>query len=94
MASSSSNLVCLDILHTSNRLPDAAPVSVLNPASSLRDRAAFCWGLASQIREISAFISESENVETHRVGALFYNHLSPLVTVLESITDQARQEGD
>lgn len=76
----------LDAGHNCNWENDAGPVAILNDASTLHERVAFCWAMASDIQEMAElFSTRSENTDITRVCALFMNQIRPLVAMLEHI---------
>lgn len=77
----------LDDASNTNWHLNASPVAVLNPDSSLHDRLAYCWGLASRLSEMTNFIGVHGDFELQRVSMLLVCHVSPLVTVLEALAE-------
>lgn len=75
----------LDSRHNDNWNVDAAPVAILNEASTLHERIAYCWDLAYQLQDLSMFLNESENSDVARVSGLFTRQLLPLVEMLNHL---------
>lgn len=87
MANTTAEPVRLDDASNINWHLDAAPVAVLNPDSSLHDRLAYCWGLASRLNEMTQFLGVHGDFELQRVSSLLVCHVSPLVAVLEVLAE-------
>lgn len=93
MADNTPEMIRLDASHNTNWRIDAGPVAVLNPASTLHDRIAYCWGLAAQLHDLSQFLNESDTPEVRRVSSTFFCQLVPLVAVLERLGSDTNQMG-
>ncbi|MFZ3141161.1 hypothetical protein [Polaromonas sp.] len=85
-----SPLLRLDMGHNTNWRRDAAPVAILNEASTLHERIAYCWGLAQQLLDLSEFLHDSQDPSVARVSGLFSNHLTPLANMLDHLGDSTR----
>ena len=72
-----------------NWLQDAGPVAILNPAATLHERIAYCWGLAMHLESI-ANLSESSNEPASSLHGLLLAHLLPLLAVLEGLGGETR----
>lgn len=87
---SAPKLLRLDMGHNRNWDLDAGPVAVLNEASTLHERVAYCWGLAQQLVELSAMLSESTDEGVASAASLYYNQLTPLANMLDHLGDCTR----
>lgn len=87
----------LDSGHSGNWNCDAGPVAILNDASTLHERVAYCWGIANDIQGLAElFTLQRENTDLARVCGVFMNQLRPLVAMLEhmgSSTHRSDQTG-
>jgi hypothetical protein len=92
MESTSTEPLRLDAGHNTNWQVEAKPVAILNEASTLHERIAYCWGLANAMQDLACFLNESECSDVRRVSGLFFNQTAPLVKMLDhmgSETDMA-----
>ena len=80
----------LDAGHNTNWNVDAKPVAILNEASTLHERVAYCWGLASALHDLSSFLNESQSFDVARVSGLFFNHLAPLGEMRDRLGSDTR----
>lgn len=83
MACKTPDLIPLDALVNTNWSLDAAPVAVFNHATTLHDRLAYCWGLASRVNDLTHVLSVHPDSELQRIAMLLECHISPLVAVLD-----------
>lgn len=83
MSTETPDLIPLDALVNTNWSLDAAPVAVFNHATTLHDRLAYCWGLASRLNDITQLLAVHPDSELQRVAMLLHCHVSPLVSVLD-----------
>lgn len=83
MAKTTAEPIRLDDASNTNWHLNAAPVAVLNPDSSLHDRLAYCWGLASRLNEMTQLLGVHGDFELQRVSMLFGCHVTPLLAVLD-----------
>lgn len=80
----------LDHGHNQNWQTDAVAVAVLNEASTVHERIAYCWGLAVDLLELSELLADSNDDTVVRVVSRYANHLHPLVAVLTNLGDSTR----
>ena len=80
----------LDAGQNDNWCTDAAPVAVLNLASTLHERIAYCWGMANDLKELSSLLINQDDPAVSRLAALFLNQIKPLVVVLECLGTDTR----
>lgn len=73
----------LDAWNTNNWHIDAQPVAILNEASTLHERVAYCHGLASGIQDLAELLYESDSDGVARAAGFFFSQIVPLVTMLE-----------
>ena len=85
MKSSSITPLGLDSRNSANWKVDAQPVAILNEASTLHERLAYCWGLACGLQELSEFLCESTSADVARTSGFFTNQIAPLVAMLERL---------
>lgn len=83
----------LDAGHNANWCVYAKPVAILNEASTLHERVAFCWGLANGLLDLSSFLNEHQSSDVARVSGLFFNQISPLVAMLERLGSDTCKDG-
>ena len=76
-------LVCLDAPSVGNWRSDVMPVTVLNEASDLHARVAWCWSTAQELVSLADLLSESSNDDTRLTASFFARHLAPLATMLD-----------
>ena len=89
MAVKASTPIALDAFANSNWDINAAPVAVFNHETSLHDRLAYLWGLASRLSDLNYIFSTHGDPELHRVSMLLDCHVSPLLAVLEMMADDS-----
>lgn len=75
----------LDAGNNTNWQVDAKPVAILNEASTLHERIAYCWGLANALQDLACFLNESQCSDVSRVAGLFFNQTAPLVEMLSHL---------
>lgn len=68
---------------------EAGPVAILNPAATLHERIAYCWGLAAHLEAI-ANLSAASAEPAHSLQGLLLVHLEPLLAVLENLGSETR----
>ena len=68
------------------------PVAILNEASSMHDRIAYCWAAAAHMKEIAGLLSAIDGDDLSRVGSIFFTELEPLVSLLERMAQDAWPE--
>lgn len=73
----------------SNWLGDV-PVAILNEASSMHDRIAFCWAAAEHLRAIAGQFTLSSNEDVSEVGSIFLSELEPLTSLLNRLGEDTR----
>ena len=73
----------LDGCATDNWAFDAQPVAILNEASTLHERVAYCHGLASAMQQLAELLYDSNSEGVARAAGRFFSRLVPLVTMLE-----------
>jgi hypothetical protein len=88
MACKTPDLIPLDAFTNTNWNIDAAPVAVFNHATTLHDRLAYCWGLASRLSDVIQFLSVHPDSELQRIAMLLECHASPLVAVLDLMASE------
>lgn len=84
------NPLRLDHGHNQNWSPNAGPVAILNEASTVHERIAYCWGLSMEMLELAELLGDSSDDSVVRVASLFSNHLRPLVSMLSNFGDGTR----
>ena len=72
---------------------NAAPVAVLNHASSIHDRVAYAWELACALNQLSDLFEDSSDPSLQRAGSMVAMHIRPLVTVLDQLGNQTAPRG-
>lgn len=90
MESTSTAPLRLDAGYSANWKPSAGPVAILNEASTLHERVAYCWGLAAHLQELSNLFHEHRSSDIARVSGLFYDQITPLVDMLHRLGDDTR----
>ena len=91
MENTSTALIRLDAGQNDNWCTDAGPVAVLNLASTLHERIAYCWGAASDLQQLSELlVNQGSSSEVDRLACLFLNQLKPLVGMLECLGTDTR----
>ena len=75
----------LDCGYSRNWNPYAGSAVVLNEASTLHERVAYCWGLAHHLQEISSLLLEHSSPEVARVAGTFYEQMMPLTGMLRRV---------
>lgn len=80
----------LDARNNTNWNSSAQPVAILNEASTLHERVAYCYGLANGIHELSMILCESQSVDMARIAGFFTNQIAPLVEMLERMGADTR----
>jgi len=75
----------LDAWTTNNWNVDAQPVAVLNEASTLHERVAYCHGLASGIQDLAELLYDSNSEGVARAAGFFFSQIVPLVAMLERL---------
>lgn len=88
MANTSTAPLRLDAGHNTNWQVDAQPAAILNEASTLHERIAYCWGLANAMHDLACFLSESERSDVRRVSGMFTNQTAPLLSMLEHLASE------
>jgi hypothetical protein len=91
--SKSSNALRLDSWSSTNWNVDAQPVAILNEASTLHERIAYCWGLSNDLLDLSAFLNEHQSSEISRVSGLFFDRISVLTDMLDHLGDETSKNG-
>ena len=81
-------LVSLSSIMNTNWDANAAPVAVLNHASSVHDRVAYAWQLACDLNQLSDLFEDSREPSLQRAASMLEMHISPLVTVLDQLGNQ------
>ena len=95
MESTSKAPLRLDEGHNLNWKIHAKPVAILNEDSTLHERVAYSWGLATSLEELSLLLTESSVTDVARSAGLFFNRLQPLVAMLERLgSDTWGQDSD
>lgn len=69
---------------------DAGPVAILNPAATLHERIAYCWGLAAQLEAIANLSAASKEEPARSLHGLLLVHLESLLAVLENLGTETR----
>ncbi|OGB27102.1 MAG: hypothetical protein A3I66_19100 [Burkholderiales bacterium RIFCSPLOWO2_02_FULL_57_36] len=87
MVSTTAEPIRLDAGTNTNWHLSAAPVAVLNADSSLHDRLAYCWGLASRVDDITHFLAVHTDQELWRVAMLLESQVAPLLAMLEALAE-------
>ncbi|CAM3757230.1 hypothetical protein [Polaromonas hydrogenivorans] len=80
----------LDARNNTNWNIDAQPVAILNEASTLHERLAYCWGLARGIEDLSELLCGSKSEDVARTSGFFTNQIAPLVAMLERMAADTR----
>ena len=93
MSNTSTTPLRLDEGNNLNWKVDAKPVAILNEDSTLHERVAYCWGLASSLDDLSMLLNESSVPDVARISGLFYYRLQPLVAMLERLGSDTRRQG-
>lgn len=75
----------LDSSYSKNWNPYAESAVVLNEASTLHERVAYCYGLAHHLQEISSLLLAHSSPEVARVAGLFFDQVMPLMGTLERV---------
>ncbi|ABM36282.1 hypothetical protein [Polaromonas naphthalenivorans] len=81
----------LDSGYSNNWKPSVQPTAILNEASTLHERVAYCWGLAAHLHELSSLLHEHQSSDIARVSGLFYDQITPLVDMLDRLGDDTRK---
>ena len=85
----------LDSGHSTNWNCDASPVAILNEASTLHERVAYCWGIANDIQGMAElFTLQRDNTDLARVCGVFMNQMRPLVAMLEHMGSSTSESED
>lgn len=69
---------------------DAGPVAILNPAATLHESIAYCWGLAAHLEAIANLSAASKEEPMRSLHGLLLVHLEPLLAVLENLGSETR----
>jgi len=85
MENTPSTPFCLDSGYSNNWNAQAKPVAILNEASTVHERVAYCWGLASRIHELSMVLQAHSSPDVAQVSGMFYDKVTPLVAMLERL---------
>ena len=85
-----STLVDLGSSYTRTEL--SAPVAMLNPESTLRDRILYCASIADSLRKLSDVLQEWGGDDT-RIAELFGAMVDPLVSVLDVLRSDVYGQG-
>lgn len=85
MKETSNALVRLDTGRNTNWRINAQPVAILNEASTPHERVAYCWGLSTDLLDLSSILIEHQSPEVARTSGLFFNQLTVLVDVLNRL---------
>jgi len=85
MTDTPSALVRLDAHQSDNWISSTTPVAILNTESTLHERVAYCWGLATQLHVLSDLLAQHENPEIQQVAAQYGFQLIPLMATLHKI---------
>ena len=93
MKDTSTALIRLDAGHNSNWSIGAKPVAILNEASTLHERVAYCWGMANDLQDLSFLLVNQNDSDISRLAGLFLNQIKPLVVMLEDLGTITRQNG-
>ena len=93
MTEKNSEMVRLDANNDNWTCSDTA-VAILNTASTLHERIAFCWNLANQLHVLSELLAQHENREIQDVAALFGCQLKPLEAMLHNLGSSTPPSGD
>ncbi|CAN5192429.1 hypothetical protein BH10PSE16_BH10PSE16_42840 [soil metagenome] len=75
----------LDARNNTNWNIDAQPVAILNEASTLHERLAYCFGLAASIQDLAELLCESKSEGVVITAGFFVNRMAPLVAMLERL---------
>lgn len=73
----------LDAWATDNWSFDAQPVAILNEASTLHERVAYCHGLAHGMQKVAELLYESNSEGVASTAGFFFSQIAPLVAMLE-----------
>lgn len=79
-------------MHT-NWNANAQPVAVLNEASGLHDRVAYCYGLAANAKALIDVLETNGDGELSAVCALVSSYIEPMVAVLDVLGSETRNSG-
>ena len=90
MENTSTALLRLDSGQNDNWCTNAGPVAILNPASTLHERIAYCWAVANDLQALSELLSLSREPDLSRMACLFLNQVKPLVEMLECLGTDTR----
>jgi hypothetical protein len=88
-----SNALRLDAGHNTNWNLNAQPVAILNEASTLHERIAYCWGLSNDLLSLSAFLNEHQSSDVARVSGLFFNQIMLLTDMLHHMGQESSKNG-
>lgn len=75
--------LCLDAWSTNNWHFDAQSVAILNEASTLHERVAYCHGLAHGLQKVAELLYENDSEGVASAAGFFYSQITPLVAMLE-----------
>lgn len=84
----------LDSGMSSNWDVNAQPVAILNEASTLHERVAYCWGLAHDLAELSSVLIEHQSPGVNRTSGLFFNQITLLTDVLDRLGNDTKPRKD
>ena len=90
---SESKPVRLDSGQNTNWHTDAAPVAILNDASTLHDRIAYLWGLTNQLADFADILAGHEIADVNRVATMLQWHIQPMIGLLERMAEESQPGG-
>jgi hypothetical protein len=80
----------LDSGQNSNFDGHAAPVAILNDASTLHERLAYLWGLVDQLAGIVNIMAQHNNQDVSCAANSLHWHIQPMASLLERMADDTR----
>ena len=84
----------LDGLQNTNWQAHAQPVAILNEASTLHERIAYCWGLSSQVKELMLLFVSSEDENMRMAGSLLSTQALALNAMLHRLGSDTKPSGE
>jgi hypothetical protein len=86
----SENTLRLDSGQNGNWNARAAPVAILNDASTLHERLAYLWGLVDQLAGIVNIMTQHNNQDVSCAANSLYWHIQPMASLLGRMADDTR----
>ena len=85
--------VSLTSLKNSNWRLNVRPAAVLNNATSVHDKVAYCWAAVRSYRQLASLLLHSEDEEVSALADVFWQDSASLETLLELLgAETARAE--